>query len=237
MIYVKIIGGLGNQLFQYALAENLKKKNKLLLCKDFIKNYDLHNLSINNLKLNIKFSNYNQTKKFKIFKSTFLTTKIFMFSRKIFKLINFFLNKKYVYEEDVDTNKIVKDYRESYLFDGYWQNYNLVNNCKKSILKIFKIKLKQKHKKIINKINNSNSVAIHVRTYSLQGSKRAYLNLDLDYYFKAINFIKKKQNNTTFFIFSDSPSRAKKMFAGKFQTLLLIIPGVQKRSQGVSKVH
>ena len=30
IIYIKIIGGLGNQLFQYAFAENLKKKNKII---------------------------------------------------------------------------------------------------------------------------------------------------------------------------------------------------------------
>ena len=60
MQYVRLIGGLGNQLFQYAFALNLKKKNTIVkLDANSFKVYKLHPNSINKFNLKIQFANWN----------------------------------------------------------------------------------------------------------------------------------------------------------------------------------
>ena len=56
MNYVKLIGGLGNQLFQYAYSYYLfKKNNNVKLDISEFKYYQLHKLKIQNYKINLKF--------------------------------------------------------------------------------------------------------------------------------------------------------------------------------------
>ena len=55
MHHIKLIGGLGNQLFQYAYAYNLFKQNKKVKLEAFeFKYYDLHKLKIQNFKNQVK---------------------------------------------------------------------------------------------------------------------------------------------------------------------------------------
>lgn len=60
MIIVKIIGGLGNQMFQIAFAKALAidKKDEIYLDISSYKNYKIRNFGINNLKI-FKFILFN----------------------------------------------------------------------------------------------------------------------------------------------------------------------------------
>ena len=65
MNYVKLIGGLGNQLFQYAYAYYLfKKDKKVKLDISEFSYYALHKLKIQNYKISLKFSEWNDVKSF-----------------------------------------------------------------------------------------------------------------------------------------------------------------------------
>ena len=76
MQYVRLIGGLGNQLFQYAFALNLLKKNKSVKLDDnSFKIYKTHPNSIKKFKLKIKFANWEDVQKFYLLNiPTLLTT-------------------------------------------------------------------------------------------------------------------------------------------------------------------
>lgn len=195
MTKVKVIGGLGNQLFQYFFARTLKIKlnTKVELDISDFSIYKLHDFNLNNL-LNVKL----------------------IISKKKKILQKFFLKKK----KELDPFKFDhKIFNEKYSFyDGYWQSYKYFDKY----WYIFKKDLKNE-KHIINlgilkKIRNSNSVSVHIRRGDyVENTKTSKFhgNLDVNYYKKAIKFFENKYTNVEFFFFSDDIKWTKKMFVNK----------------------
>jgi len=207
MQYIKIIGGLGNQLFQYAFALNLSKKNKVGLDANIFKFYKYHDLSLQNLNLKLEFASWKEVRKFYFLNNIFFTYKIQILSRKIFRLISKIIKKNYIFEEEY---VITEELNKSFLFDGYWQRLKYINQAGNDLIQLFDIKIKnEKHEKLLNIISNYNSVAIHLRSFT-QKKGDYHLVLNKDYYDQAIKIINNKVINPKYFIFSDSPQLIKK---------------------------
>ena len=205
MKYVKIIGGLGNQLFQYSFAYDLYKKNKKIkLDISGYNYYTLHKLLLQKFKINLKFASYKETKKFYLFESIFFSHYIRTFSLSIYNYLNNIINSStIIYEKNFNKNKKYK----ACIFDGYWQNLNYVESNKKFLLKQFKLKkITNSHRKLLNKISlNKFSVAIHVRIYRNNKKEKKYHgNVSSEYILKAIKKIESKVKNPYYFIFSNS---------------------------------
>ena len=68
---------------------------------------------------------------------------------------------------------------------------------------------------------NDQSVAIHVRKGKDYLNNTLYQNTcEIEYYIKAINFLKEKLNNPQFYVFTDSPEWVKRNF--KFIDYILV---------------
>jgi hypothetical protein len=205
--FVRLQGGLGNQMFQYAFAYFLHKKgNRVKVDTSFFDYYDLHTLSIFNFKILLNAAKLNEVKKFYLFNSCYLSYKIKTFSLKIFKfLINFFRIQIFFENNELLKKKIFLN--KYYYFDGYWQNLEFFDENRKDLINQFQIKkISVKYKNFLSKINRTrNSVAIHFRFYTKIRNEDLYHgNLDVNYYDKAINLIKKKIKDPFFYIFSNS---------------------------------
>jgi hypothetical protein len=221
MIVVKVIGGLGNQLFQYAFGRNLSIKNKTALkidLNDFKKylppNVDPKKAKPAILKFKIKASQvaYSDLENFDF--NFFFFNVLKKISNRIFYFFSSILKNNYFYEFNYFkfykinlTNKI------SYYFNGYWQNEKYFLDSRKEILQDIDLrKYSSKHQILLKKISLCNSVSIHIRRGE-RVKKIYHKNFPMpkiDYYIKAINLIKKKINNPIFFIFSDDILWAKK---------------------------
>ena len=195
MTKVKIIGGLGNQLFQYFFARSLKLKfniNVKLDLSDF-EIYKLHQYNLNNfLKLKLPIS------------------------EKKYSFINFFLNKKKENDPFKFDDTIFKK-KFSY-YDGYWQSYRYFNKFWCLFKNDFKFDNKYTNIQILNKIKNSNSVAVHVRRGDYVDNNRTskfHGNLNIKYYNRSIKFFENKYKNIKFFFFSDDIEWVKKQFNNK----------------------
>ena len=194
MIVVKIIGGLGNQLFQLAYALHLNKnEKKVFLDISSFKTYKLHG--------GYQLRNFNHS--LPILKSSLIV--------KIFKL--FFKTIKYEKLKFKNFNFIFLKYNNIYL-DGYFQNENYFNESEKFIKDcLIKSKLNESDtfKKIKKKIISENTCSIHVRRGDYTNPKNIKIHglLNLKYYEDAIEIIKKKgvQN---FIVFSDDIDWCKK---------------------------
>lgn len=205
MSYVKIIGGLGNQLFQYAFAYNIyKKNNKTKLDISEYEYYVLHKLLLHKFKVNLKYANYKETRKFYLFKNIFISYNLRAFSLKLYNFLNKFLNSSLVVNEKTfNKRKICSDC----LYDGYWQNFKYVERYKKFFLTQFKLKnMSNSHKKFLNKISlKRDSVAIQIRIYRNKRNELNYHgNISPEYILKAITKIESKLKNPYYFIFSNS---------------------------------
>lgn len=200
LVIVKIKGGLGNQLFQYAFAKALSLKfgKKLLLDLSWFQplryKKTVRKFYLNDLFTKENFSCYEWTildplKKFVLLSSS-----------------NFYPIKiKYINELFIKKNGVYSGNDNIYL-DGYWQShlfgissldyikYELVSN------KLFNI-----NSSIFKNILESNSVSLHIRRGDYTNNSN-YVLCGNKYYQKAVDHIFDHVTDPIFFIFTDDPN-------------------------------
>jgi hypothetical protein len=194
MIVTRIIGGLGNQMFQYATARQLAETHhaKLLLDISGFKKYKLHNFSLCNFKISADLDkSRNMTKFTANRKLTIIKEKFYEFDKNILNL------------------------PDNVYLEGYWQSYKYFNKIRNLLNNEFALnKLpKGKNKNILNTINNSQSVAVHIRRQDYVNNKKTkeiHGICRVNYYQKALKFISSKVKGLQFFIFSDDIGWCKK---------------------------
>ncbi|MFA6922776.1 MAG: alpha-1,2-fucosyltransferase [Bacteroidales bacterium] len=219
MIVVKLIGGLGNQLFQYALGRHLAIKNNTLLKLDlsFLRarpenaDYIFRDYELNVFKINENFATDKEIAKYHTMsKATKGLNKII---QKImqYKIVN--EKEPFVYDEE-----ILNSPKKS-LLCGFWQNEKYFSEIENIIRKEFAFKQNPDsiNLKSIEKIKSTESISIHIRRYN--PASDIYHGLcDMEYYEKAIKVISQKSSNPYFYIFSDDISWCKKNFKSENHT-------------------
>lgn len=200
-IYIKIKGGFGNQLFQYAKALEIQNN----FGGDIYSLIEFHN------PLNTKRPYLLNLKHFKLKKSLLSFVK-FYFYLLPFKRVQIFKELKiYKYHQIIPNKKYI-------LLDGYWQTFKSVHLVKVQLYnQIFnQIELNHNMKSYLKKIKCNNSVALHIRRGDYVTNKfanRFHGVLSMDYYQNAIDLLKSKFSDLKFIFFSDDIPWAKKYFS------------------------
>lgn len=212
MIYCKLRGGLGNQMFQYAAAYSLSKSKGTSILVDSLEfkktSFNLELTVFNQLQLTFsnKLDCYIQ------FPMAFVPG-----LRKLFKKITPKIaadKRKYFYEYKFSyINEIDHAPKTCYL-DGYWQSYKYLKNHEQDIREIYTFSKPEDPNNLdfLKQIHESNSVSIHIRRgdYLKPGIKEVHGNLGLEYYQAAIDAINSKVQSSKFFIFSNDINWVKK---------------------------
>lgn len=218
MKIVKLKGGLGNQMFQYAFAKLIEKKTGEEVKLDYtsysaLKNDTVRKPRLERFNLSICSASSKDIEKKCLLQhqgnSQALLYKIGIYAEKT-------LNRKYYFEENrayVDTDSILKyEY-----FDGYWQSYRYIEQVKDEIIKDFTPKtLSQKTTDDINMFSKQNSVFVGVRKGDYTKSKyaqRHFGSFSSDYYNTAMKKISEKTENPIFYIFSNDINWCKQNLA------------------------
>jgi hypothetical protein len=201
MIITILEGGLGNQLFQYAIGRHLSIKNNDRLVIDAsvylfdkLRHYDLG-------RYNIKAEVGNIATCF----SARLAKNIIP---KIEKKIT--LPIKYVKERNNYFNNEILSEQRNIILDGYWQSEEYFKDIRDTILDDLTLLSDpdKENKKMLKRINNSNSVCLHVRRDDYVSNpvlQKFHGNVTPEYYKEAINSICDRIIDPDFFIFSDEP--------------------------------
>lgn len=216
MIIVKLYGGLGNQLFQYALGRHLAEKNstilKLDLCNfqiDKLRKYELHCFKILH-----QIASLNEIEAIKCenkYRLCRLTSKIRMklgFSYS--KIFDFYNLPIIIKEKKFSFDSSVLETKGNIYIDGYWQSEKYFSVIKNILLSELVIKYEQdlKNKELAKLICNTESVSLHIRRgdYVHDQLTNLYHGLcSFDYYQKAVDQIVQKIPNCHFYVFSDDP--------------------------------
>ena len=204
MIITRLIGGLGNQMFQYVTGRRAAYINKTKLKLD-IKGYEnqvgmtprKYCLDIFNIQEN--FASETEINKLK--KNTF--------TQKVLKSIHpVFFNNSYIKEKHFHFDPDILKISDSSCLEGYWQSEKYFKDIEKIIHKefTFKHKLDAANRKTISRIKNCDSVSIHIRRGDYVSNKQIntfHGICDLDYYNQAIEYVASKIKSPYFFVFSD----------------------------------
>lgn len=224
MIIVRLVGGLGNQLFQYAMGRNLAllKKTELKLDKSWLektfkvgtfRDYRLHNFNIQE-----NFASASEIEKVKNQQGGILSRMLAKISgneKSYIKQSVLNEQKDFVYDPNIfETGKDV-------YVQGYWNNEKYFKDIKDIINEEFEVKIPPSidNIKILDEIKNCNSVSIHVRRGDYVKDKKInkhHGTCSLDYYAKAMKIVGSKISNPIFFAFSDDMSWVKKNLKTKY---------------------
>jgi len=221
MIIVKIIGGLGNQMFQYALGKNLALLNKVEVKFDitwfdnFGENTTPRYYSLQEFNIIDNIASRKEIEKFRKYEKL---------SGKRHFLYNFFIanDSIYIKEKKVEFDKEILEIKNNVYLFGYWQSEKYFKTIKDIILKELTLKNEpsnhyKKNAQLISQAKN-NSISIHIRRgdYTSEKLKKDLGLCSLQYYKKALEKIKKKVKNPVIFVFTNDIKWAKNNLKFKY---------------------
>lgn len=235
-IVVKSLGGLGNQMFQYAYARYIQELTGLPIYFD-ISVYNKYKIREFSLKsLNVKVTGYDNKNKLLPF-TRVLTMRVYHVAQKILKdffnfdhfgKFPFFFFSKFgnLFNFDpyyYDISDIVNSNRTQVIY-GYFQSEKYFISIQNEIKKELKVtaKLSTSATEFLKKIVNSdNSVAVSIR-WGKDYQDHRYLNVtDKEYFYKSMKIIASKLKKVNFFIFSDEPDLVKEEFNFEYPVVFI----------------
>ncbi|RYY08114.1 MAG: alpha-1,2-fucosyltransferase [Sphingobacteriaceae bacterium] len=217
MVITKLVSGLGNQLLQYAMGKQLAIARNVPLRLDvsFFEDQDLRSYKLNNFNINAKIASDAEIEPFrkninayqKLHQQTSFYAKVY---RNLEPLVFPKHTKNYFKESTwwILEPEIYKTPSDIYI-EGYWQHYKYYENLKPLILEELTLKkqLDDNAQNWLTSIkSDQGSVAVHIRRgdyVSDPGANYLMGVLPVNYYNKAISYIKQKVSNPTFYFFSD----------------------------------
>lgn len=222
MITVKLKGGLGNQMFQYAFGKYLSNKLnsqfqldiRYLLDRTPIKNYSFrdYDLDIFNLQVNLK----SQPKPFPL--QVYFSKLLEISNLKMVGLLNFSLPFYYVERILFMFDDTVNKLSPNCYVSGYFQSYKYVQPIEKELKSdfYFSPKLCDQEAELLAEIIDSESVCVHIRRgdmLTLSG-----INTDLSYFERALKRLEETKPINHVFVFSDDIEWCKSNFRSEIKT-------------------
>lgn len=199
---IRITGGIGNQMFQYALKLKfdclLQHQNKI--DTRFYEKKDVHN----GYELDAVFGIDANRYKGKIHS---IADKYSFFYKVCFKLGVQFLKQGNVFTEIRTgfSNRIFEQDVDYCYLDGYWQSEDYFKDIELDIRNVFRFPefTEQENIELMNKISGKNSVSLHVRRGDYVDVPRYVALGKTQYYQNAVDYIKERVDNPIFVILSD----------------------------------
>ena len=217
MIIVKLIGGLGNQLFQYATARALAYRHGVEVKVDcsFLNQtangaYTQRKYELGIFKADIKIANEKEVESFLKFKTNKLMR---VAQRNIPELFDYL----YVAESGNHYYKNFKYIPNNAYLEGFWQSEKYFSVIRPHILNDLQLTAEPVHqiKEILQKIETTNSISIHVRRgdyVTLANANNFHGTCSVDYYQNSVSFINERVGDGQLYVFSDDIKWCKQHF-------------------------
>jgi hypothetical protein len=209
MIVVKLMGGLGNQMFQYAAARRLAFVNSAVLKLDLSwfresggsatpRHYELHALAIEE-----NFATPEEVGR--------QVRYAHPVRRLLGKLAPSLVRSTCIHEKHFHFDPMILALSDDAYLEGYWQSEKYFMDIEGTIRREFSVKSEPGawNGRMAESIRGTESVSLHVRRGDYVASKAAseYHGVcSLDYYRAAIEKIAAQVHEPHFYVFSDDPS-------------------------------
>lgn len=199
MKIVKFLGGLGNQMFQYAFYRSLQQQFKVKADLSGFKDYSLHH-------------GFELTKVFGIpvVQASAFELRLYQAEARDWltrKLRRLYGTKGAAYNEPEEFGydpTIYQDASPRY-FWGYWQHYRYIQQVEEQLREAFRFRepLTGSNAVFLDRLQHQPSVAVHVRRGDYLDHPVLGGICDLDYYLKAIQLMKDRLGNPLLVFFSN----------------------------------
>ena len=213
MIISRLQGGMGNQMFQYAVGRNLSLKNKVPLALDvtFLNHrikmpqklrphfaFRSYDLDVFNVEVSIA-----KPEDISFWNRTFFSGRLMLVVDAVLRKVAIFQGweKKFSFDE-----KILTLGPNTYL-EGFWQSPKYFEGIEDVLRKDFSLKekLPEKSQALFDEIKSKESLCLHVRRadMALVSQVSFHGSCDLDYYKRGAEYISKNKKVDHIYIFSD----------------------------------
>jgi hypothetical protein len=208
MIIVKLMGGLGNQMFQYATGRRLAHVHEAdlkidlswfgsIMAGDTVRRYELAAFAIEE-----HVASSEELRRFR---------KNSLFAR--FRHILHFATDRHIYEKHYHFDPDILRLPDNVYLEGYWQCPRYFSDIRNILLQEFTMRSGPDHENQVMgaRIARTESVSVHVRRgdyVSNQATGNYHGVCSLEYYRTAIEIISASVKQPHFFIFSDDSTWA-----------------------------
>jgi hypothetical protein len=219
MIIVKLKGGLGNQMFQYARGRRLSLLHKVQLKLDTtwfdnMGNDTAREYGLKNFKINEEFASFAEI-------NALSGGGHFLNEFRRFLPLRM---RSYIQEKQLNFEAAALNLHDNVYLNGVWANEKYFLDIRQLITEEFQLKYPSdiENIKMVDYIHAVNSVAVHVRRgdYVSNPVTNNYHGVcTTEFYNCAIAAIAAKINNPYFFLFSDDPQWVKENIIIPFPTI------------------
>ena len=212
MIVVNLMGGLGNQMFQYALGRKLAylHQTELLLDCTFLNTHNpLHikrEYELDVFKIKASIATDNELKKFRSRQRN-------SFFQRIYKLAPALFSYHVITERTHAFDPTVLSAPDNSWLNGFWQTEKYFTDIEKIIRADFEFKtpVQGANKQLADELLNCNGVSIHVRRgdYTNPETLSFHGICNPDYYYRAVDVLSQKTSIDKLIVFSDDSAWVK----------------------------
>jgi len=234
MIIVQIIGGLGNQMFQYAMGRSLSIRNNTELKLDissFEDFYKLHKFGLDKFNIQAKIATKEEIDEYIYPKGM----------KRIIRSIDRckpYYKRQLVAEQAFPFDQNIFEINHDTYIKGYWASEKYFKSLEDIIRSDLSVKDTPDYENasLAEEIKNVESVSIHIRRgdyISDPQTNKIHGLCSLDYYYSAIEDIIKKVKDPYFFVFSNDPKWVKENFSISYPLKLVTINGPEKNYEDI----
>ena len=210
MIIVKLKGGLGNQMFQYACGRAISVQLGVPLALDisWFRDVSDRRFTLDQFNIQARIA---------------LEDEIAKANSSLQKAFDFFRTHKHVViEKDQHFNPRVLETPDNAYLDGYWQSERYFLPITGKLLNEFglKVPFSSYAADFARLMGDSNSISIHIRRGDyVNNPKFAAVHgaLPVTYYEKAMKLIEQRVDNPRYFLFSDDPEWAEEHISSRYK--------------------
>jgi hypothetical protein len=222
VIIVRLKGGLGNQMFQYALARRIAfetgQEVKLDVTSGFEGDFFKREYRLDYFNISLEAATPGELALHKYFMKN-IPGRIYM---KLIKYIDYYSGYEIKEKENFTFDPKMLKLAKSRYYDGYWQSPEYFDFIRPLLLK--ELRLRENSFRVTQweeEIKKGNSVGIHIRTPHARSGELIDKNvlekfeiLTEDYYSKAAACIKNMCGDAYFYVFTEDPSKAGSILPG-----------------------
>ena len=203
-VIVRLIGGLGNQLFQYSTARAVAYRNDVELLLDIREIMDSGGswrYTLKHFDISARIAKHTELPPPRSTKSRYLLWRYFG------------SNPKFIRERGLGLNSKLMAIGPGCYLHGYFQSetyFSNISDLLRSELKII-TPPNQSNANILNQIVDNNAVSLHIRRgdYLSTAGKCTFASCGLNYYANAITHIAEHAGELVIYVFSDEPEWAR----------------------------